>query len=164
MSDLADELAILAELFATGGFHELSVRTPGLSVLLATEPSALATDAIERAEPSVPSVAMPTIDAPLAAASAPPALTPASAINPAWMAVVAPNLGTFYRSPKPGAAPFVEVGSTVAANDEVCLLEVMKLFTSVTAGVAGVVCHVAASDAQLVEGGQILFHIKPLES
>ena len=45
----------------------------------------------------------------------------------------APNLGTFYRAPKPGAPPYVAVGQRVEAATEVCLIEVMKLFTSVRA-------------------------------
>lgn len=49
------------------------------------------------------------------------------------MVVEAPNLGTFYRSPKPGAPPFVEIGQEVQKGAELCLIEVMKLFTSVRA-------------------------------
>ena len=79
------------------------------------------------------------------------------------MAVVrAPNLGTFYRAPKPGAPPYVAVGQKVEAATEVCLIEVMKLFTSVRAGVAGTVREVLAEDAQLVEFDQPLFLIEPV--
>ncbi len=73
----------------------------------------------------------------------------------------APNLGTFYRSPKPGAAPYVTVGQTVGADTEVCLIEVMKLFTSVLAGVGGAVRRVLVEDAELVEYDQPLFLIEP---
>ena len=78
-----------------------------------------------------------------------------------WVAVRAPNLGTFYRAPKPGAAPYVSVGQTVDADAEVCLIEVMKLFTSVLAGVAGTVRKVLVEDAELVEYDQPLFLIEP---
>ena len=77
-------------------------------------------------------------------------------------AVRAPNLGTFYRAPKPGAPPYVAVGQKVEASTEVCLIEVMKLFTSVRAGVTGTVREVLAEDAQLVEFDQPLFLIEPL--
>ncbi len=73
--------------------------------------------------------------------------------------VRAPNLGIFYRSPKPGSKAFVEVGSTVAADTEVCLVEVMKLFTTVRAGHAGKVHAVLADDGAMVEAGQPLFAI-----
>ena len=71
--------------------------------------------------------------------------------------VIAPNLGTFYRAPKPGAAPYVELGSVVSKGDELCLIEVMKLFTSVCAERSGKVHAIIAEDGSLVEGGQPLF-------
>ena len=61
-------------------------------------------------------------------------------------AVRAPNLGTFYRSPKPGAPPYVQVGQRVEPSTEVCIIEVMKLFTSVHAGFRGVVRQVLVED------------------
>ena len=100
-------------------------------------------------------VAAPAAPAP----AAPPAAVASAPVDPSWTAIVAPNLGTFYRAPKPGSPPFVEVGQRVTAETEVCLLEVMKLFTSVKAGLAGTIQQVCAEDAQLVEGGTILFYI-----
>lgn len=82
------------------------------------------------------------------------------AIDPSWVAVEASNLGTFYRSPKPGSPPFVEVGQTVRQGAELCLIEVMKLFTSVRAEIGGKIRHIAAADGQLVEGGQPLMYIE----
>lgn len=90
----------------------------------------------------------------------PAAAVSAAAIDPAWTAVIAPNLGTFYRSPKPGSPAFVEVGQSISAGTEVCLIEVMKLFTSVRTEAGGIVRHIAAEDAQLVEGGQPLIYIE----
>lgn len=74
--------------------------------------------------------------------------------------VVAPYMGTFYRSPKPGAAPYVEIGQTVAADTELCLVEVMKLFTAVRSGFEGVVREVLVEDGDMVEVGQALFVIE----
>ena len=91
-------------------------------------------------------------------ASAEPASGGAIPAN--WTAVTAPNLGTFYRSPKPGAAPFVEIGQMVTENTEICLLEVMKLFTAVQAGVAGKGVQVCVNDADMVEHGQPLFYVE----
>jgi acetyl-CoA carboxylase biotin carboxyl carrier protein len=95
------------------------------------------------------------------AASAPAASAPAADSIPAnWVAVTAPNLGTFYRAPKPGAAPFVEIGQQVTEDTEICLLEVMKLFTAVKAGVSGKVVQVCVNDADMVEHGQPLFYVE----
>lgn len=95
--------------------------------------------------------------------SAPPIAATASAPVdiPEGMAVVrAPNLGTFYKSPKPGTPPYVEIGQHVEADTEICLIEVMKLFTPVTAGVAGIVRQALVNDAELVEFEQPLFVIE----
>ena len=86
---------------------------------------------------------------------------PAAAEIPSnWVAVTAPNLGTFYRAPKPGAEPYVQVGQAVGVDTEICLLEVMKLFTAVRAGVAGVVRRICVNDAEMVEHGQPLFYVE----
>jgi acetyl-CoA carboxylase biotin carboxyl carrier protein len=77
------------------------------------------------------------------------------------LAVKAPTLGIFYRSPKPGAPPFVEVGKSVEDNDTVCLIEVMKLFNAVKAGVKGRIVKICAENNQMVEYEQILFLVKP---
>jgi len=73
-------------------------------------------------------------------------------------------LGTFYRCPEPGAPPYVEVGTFVEEDDTVCLLEVMKVFSAVKAGVRGYIDKICAESTQLVEYGQILFLVKPDES
>jgi biotin carboxyl carrier protein len=70
-------------------------------------------------------------------------------------------LGTFYRAEAPGAAPFVDVGTRVDAGSTVCLIEVMKMMSSIAAGVAGTIVEVCADNAQLVEHGQPLFRVKP---
>lgn len=90
--------------------------------------------------------------------SEPPLPAPGSA---AGVAVSAPSVGLFWRSPAPGAAPFVEVGSRVAPDDTIAIIEVMKLMNSVTAGVAGEVTAVLARDGELVEFGQPIVRVRP---
>jgi acetyl-CoA carboxylase biotin carboxyl carrier protein len=72
----------------------------------------------------------------------------------------APMLGTFYRAPKPDAPPFVEVGQLVTEEDVVCIIEVMKLFNTVKAGVRGRIAKICAENAQLVEYKQVLFLVE----
>ena len=76
--------------------------------------------------------------------------------------VRSPMLGTFYRSPKPGEPPYVQVGEKVEADTVLCIVEVMKLMNSATAGLAGEVTRVLASDAELVEFDQPLFVVRRL--
>jgi acetyl-CoA carboxylase biotin carboxyl carrier protein len=75
------------------------------------------------------------------------------------IAIRAPMLGTFYRSPAPGDPPFVEIGKRVQADDTVCLIEVMKLFSSINAGVDGVVTRILVENGAMVEFGQMLIVI-----
>ena len=75
--------------------------------------------------------------------------------------VSAPMVGTFYRSPSPGAPPFVEIGSKVKKGDPICIIEVMKLFTTIHAEWSGTVKEIGAENAELVEYGQMLFVIAP---
>jgi acetyl-CoA carboxylase biotin carboxyl carrier protein len=71
-----------------------------------------------------------------------------------------PMLGTFYRAPKPGAPPFVQVGHLVREDDTVCIIEVMKLFNTIKAGVRGRIAKVCVENAQMVEFQQTLFLVE----
>ncbi len=76
--------------------------------------------------------------------------------------VRAPMVGTFYRRPSPQDPPFVDMGSKVAPGDAICLIEVMKLYTTIEAAVAGEVTAVLVDDATLVEFDQPLFVIREI--
>jgi len=75
--------------------------------------------------------------------------------------IKAPLLGIFYRAPKPGAPPFVEVGDYVREDDTVCLVEVMKLFNTVKAGDKGRIVKICAESGEMVEYNQTLFLLDP---
>ena len=70
-------------------------------------------------------------------------------------------LGVFYRAPVPGEKPFVEVGQRVRADDTVALLEVMKLFNSIRAGLDGEVVKILVDNGTMVEFDQALIFVKP---
>jgi acetyl-CoA carboxylase biotin carboxyl carrier protein len=76
--------------------------------------------------------------------------------------IKAPMLGTFYRTPKPGAPPYVEVGSLVNEDDPVCIIEVMKLFNTVKAGIRGRIAQICAEHGQMVEFQQTLFLVEKI--
>lgn len=75
--------------------------------------------------------------------------------------ISSPMVGTFYRSPSPDAAPFVEVGDVVEHGQTVAIVEAMKLFNPITAELAGVVAEVLAEHGQPVEFGQPLLRLRP---
>jgi len=75
--------------------------------------------------------------------------------------VTSPMVGTFYAAPEPGAAPFVALGQRVQEDTQVCIIEVMKLMSSIEAGVKGTIAEVAVKNNEPVEFGQVLFWIRP---
>jgi acetyl-CoA carboxylase biotin carboxyl carrier protein len=74
--------------------------------------------------------------------------------------IPSPMLGTFYRAPKPGAAPFVEIGSVVDEDSVIAIIEVMKLMNTVRAGVKGAITEILPSDETLVEFGEVLMRAR----
>ena len=73
----------------------------------------------------------------------------------------APMVGTFYNAPKPGADPFVEIGSSVNEDSVIAIIEVMKLMNSIPAGLSGEIVEILIDDAQFVEKGQLLMRVTP---
>jgi acetyl-CoA carboxylase biotin carboxyl carrier protein len=105
----------------------------------------------------------PPAAAPAPAAAPPAAPSPAApvAAAPTGHVVGAPSVGVFWRSPEPGATPFVEVGQTVAAGDTLCIVEVMKLMQHVNADVAGTIAAIHVENGDQVEFDTPLFSIDP---
>jgi acetyl-CoA carboxylase biotin carboxyl carrier protein len=107
-------------------------------------------------EPAVPALASANPAAKLAEAG-----TPTEPAAHGLIDVRAPLLGTFYRAPRPGAPPFVTVGSEVAPDTVVCIIETMKLMNSVTAGVTGAVAEILLNNAQFAGQGTVLMRVRP---
>lgn len=153
------DIDALVALFSKSGWDEMLIEIDGEELFLSTDPSA-------RKPAAVPAVA-PAALTPVAAVAAPaPAPAGASVAAPAarpanWVAIKAANLGTFYKASSPDAAPYVTLGAAVSPDSEVCMIEVMKLFTTIRAGVAGIVREICATDGQMVEYGQDLMWIEP---
>jgi len=97
------------------------------------------------------------------AAPTPAPAAPSADEDASLVTVDASGIGTFYRAPRPDLPPYVEVGAAVEPDTTVCLIEAMKVFTGVTAGVRGTVAEVLVEDGQFVEYGQPLFRVRPVE-
>ena len=74
--------------------------------------------------------------------------------------ITSPMLGTFYRAPKPGSTPFVQIGSMVEEDSVIAIIEVMKLMNTVRAGAKGVITEILPADEALVEFGQVLMRVR----
>ena len=70
-------------------------------------------------------------------------------------------VGTYYSSSAPDAPPFVSVGSVVHPDTIVCIIEAMKVFTDIPAGVSGTIAEILVKNGQAVEFGQPLFRVIP---
>ena len=102
----------------------------------------------------------------------PPAETPAADGDPPETGAPAPAdglseirspmVGTFYRAPSPTAPPFVEVGDEVGEDDPLCLIEVMKLYTTISATGPGRVAEIRVENGAMVGTDEVLFLIAPL--
>src|SRR5690554_875086 len=105
---------------------------------------------------AAPQMAAPA--APVAAPTASAAEESAPAV-PDGHVVTAPMVGTLYRAPNPGAAPFVEVGQSVQEGDALCIIEAMKLLNEIEADKSGVIKEILVENGAPVEYGQPLFVI-----
>ncbi len=155
----AADIEAIVEAFQASDCTEIHIRFPGFELHLSTDGRTDIVSESPSAEPATPS-GQPQA---LAAATAPPSTSgdADSGDLDGYAIVRAPYLGVFYRAPKPGDPPYVDVGQAVQAETEVCLVEVMKLFTAVRAAVAGKVVRVLAQDGAMVEADQPLFAISP---
>jgi len=110
---------------------------------------------------AAPVVAQALPPAPLTAAPAPAAASAAADIESMELAVVkSPIVGTFYRSPEPGAPSFVEVGQRVKKDQVLCIIEAMKLMNEITSEYDGEISTVYVENGKPVQYGERLFAIK----
>ena len=149
MSLTARDVAEITKLLEDSSFDELDLEIDGLKIHLRRSGAPARNGDIpdlsaSRAKGDVPEAGASSVG---------------TGMSPFLSEVRAPLLGTFYRAPKPGAPPFVEVGATVAPDTVIGIIEVMKLMNAVRAGVAGVVREIRARDGALVEYGEILLLI-----
>jgi acetyl-CoA carboxylase biotin carboxyl carrier protein len=141
--DLVAESGI-AELEVTEGEDRVRIAKFGPAPASPTSPTTIVTAPAAAPAPAATPVAAP--------ASAP-------AAEPTGHVVKSPMVGTFYRSPSPGAAAFVELGHSVKPGDTLCIIEAMKLLNEIEAEVGGTVKEILVENGQPVEYGQPLFII-----
>ena len=139
-----DVLDALVALMQRDGLDRLRLQMEDFDIdLRMTQPQRRAA----KAEPPPAAPSAPTADGPIA--------TPDNVRT-----VLAPLVGVFYRSPAPGAAPFVNVGASVAAGQVLCILEAMKLMNEIVSEHSGTIVKICAKDGDLVTLQQELFWIE----
>jgi acetyl-CoA carboxylase biotin carboxyl carrier protein len=148
----AADVAEIMRLVEQSTFDELTLEVDGMKLCLrrggAAERSV--SSVVPRSEPQTSS---PPPQREKTSAPPPPD-------DPNIHTVTSPLLGTFYRAPKPGSPPFVEIGSRVEPDTVIAIVEVMKLMNAVRAGVSGTVTEILANDGVLVEFGETLLRVR----
>lgn len=152
MTLTAADVAEIMRLVEQSGFDELNLEIDGTRISLRRGAPTATT---EVAKPVAPAAA-----ASAAVSSTTRATATARAPDPNVQDLPSPLLGTFYRAPKPGAAPFVDLGAPVETDTIIGIIEVMKLMNTVRAGVRGTVAEILATDGALVEFGETLLRVR----
>ena len=111
------------------------------------------------AQPVVMQQVAPVAAAPVVAAPVAPVEAPVPVAAPGH-AVKSPMVGTFYRSSRPGAAPFIQIGSVVKEGDTLCIIEAMKILNEIESDKSGTVTQILCENGQAVEYGQPLFIVE----
>ena len=158
--DVAEILALLDSL----PYDELDLQTPRFHLRLRRTPGGWTEESQTLTEPTaVTPASNGSAASPAAAPEAQPtAQQPhAPTSRPGLVAIAAPLPGTFYRAPRPGTAPFVEVGDEVLEDTVVAIVETMKLMNSVHAGTRGRVAEICLENAEPVGQGTTLMWIEP---
>ena len=143
----------LIDLIETSGIEEIEITEGEEAVRISRRSSAPAAVAAPQIVAAAPA---PTAPAPAPEQPGPitSAAAPAEPAVPAGHAVKSPMVGTFYRSPAPGASAFVEVGQTVNAGDTICIIEAMKMMNQIEADKSGKIEAILVEDGAPVEFDQ----------
>jgi acetyl-CoA carboxylase biotin carboxyl carrier protein len=151
-----EEAARILELLDRSAYAEIDVQIGATRMHIVRRAAISATAVATRDRPS-PAVSQAPAPSKEPRAQEPPA----KESKPGWFTVTAPMLGTFYTCNTPGAAPYVQAGDAVRKGDPLCLIEVMKLFQTVSAPFDGIVREIVARHGDLVEYGAALFELEP---
>lgn len=147
-----EDVKNLIKIFEQSDWQELRLEVDGLKLTVSKSGQTVQPAAAPTAMP----YAAPAPSAPATSAVAPLALSTNQTV------IKAPNLGSFWRQPKPGAPAYVEIGQAINEDTTVALIEVMKLFTPVKAGMRGKIVRCLAEDGEMVEYDMPLFVVEKI--
>ena len=157
MTLTAKDVAEILRLLESSSFDSLSLEMNGVKLNLQRGPAAVAREA---SAPSAPVQQPPPSESHSQPAQA--ARRKVKAPSEAGLTdIPSPLLGIFYRAPKPGEPPFVEVGAKVEEDTVIGIIEVMKLMNSVHSGVKGKIAEILAENGALVEYDETLMRVRP---
>jgi acetyl-CoA carboxylase biotin carboxyl carrier protein len=148
------EIHDLIEILSKSSLTQLEIEQEGFRLRLVKKSVSVPTTVHMVSSTPASADAAPTIPA------AVPAATP-SAKDQGLHEQTSPFVGTYYQSPSPDSEPFVSIGTHVKQGQVLCIVEAMKLMNEIEADVSGEIVAILAENAQPVEFGEVLFHIRP---
>lgn len=153
----------IVKLMSANDLNTVDLRDGGKRVILRRGPAVGAVQYVAGPAPAAtPAYAPAPAAAPAASTPAAPAAAAAPADDANLVPIKSEMVGTFYSAPKPGAKPFINVGSQVVKDEtDVCILEAMKTFNTMKSSVTGTIAKVLVQDGQSVMFDQPLFLVKP---
>jgi len=154
-----EQIRALVELMSEHQLTEILLKAGDDEIRLARQ---AATTSVDNGQAVVS--AQPVASPPAGSAASAPPPAPASVepgVDETLLPVVSPMVGTFYASRDPQSPPFVNVGSRVDKNTVVGIVEAMKVFNEITAGLSGTIVEVLVRNEEPVEYGHSLFMVKP---
>jgi acetyl-CoA carboxylase biotin carboxyl carrier protein len=152
-----DMLEQLVKLMAANDLNTVDLRDGDQRVVLRRGAQYVASAPVQAA----PMVAQATMPASAPVSSGASGAAPAKDDDAGLVAIKSPMVGTFYAKPNPDSKNFVNVGSVINEDTDVCIIEAMKVFNNIKAETKGTITKVLAEDGKPVEFGQVLFLVKP---
>jgi acetyl-CoA carboxylase biotin carboxyl carrier protein len=157
MMDL-DFVQSLIKALDESGVDSIEIERGGTRIRLSKTPTASAVAIPADPAPSAAPVASPS---PVAAYEGGVPSPGSASEDSGLIPIKSPMVGTFYRSPAPNAASYVELGATVTPGETLCIIEAMKLMNELECEVSGVIREICVENGEPVEFGQVLFRVSP---
>lgn len=148
----SDYIEKLAKIISDNGLTEISLEDGEQAITIRKD-----LPEVNMLASSTPIAAPAAVQAP---AAQPSSQQQAAAPEAKGKAITSPMVGTFYAASSPDASPFVEVGSTIAVGDVVCIIEAMKLMNEIKAEQAGKVVQICVKNGDPIEYGQVLMYVE----
>lgn len=151
----AKEIQDLIDYISNTGLAEVKIKTEEFELSVKKYADSAAPSATPQVVMHAPAAA-PAVQSPAPAAAAPVAAAPSNLVE-----IKSPMIGTFYLSPNPESAPFVEEGGSIRSGQTICIIEAMKLFNEIESDISGKIVKILVANASPVEYDQPLFLIDP---
>jgi acetyl-CoA carboxylase biotin carboxyl carrier protein len=155
------EIQNLIKFVSNSGVAEVKLETGDIKITIRTTLEGNTPDITYVQQAPMQQALPQAAPAPVSQATEVPAVAPVADENAKYVIIKSPMIGTFYRKPSPDKPSFIEVGTTIAKGDVLCVVEAMKLFNEIEAEITGKIVKILVDDMSPVEFDQPLFLVDP---